>query len=131
MTQLIDTSRLNLEIIGRAAWAACEDDHIRDSLPERGEPDYVALAVQLKRPVEIVVGRVKFLRKRRPKPESPQRHPRHNDWTPDMDAVLITAAREAEAIGKRPPWREYVTQLGKSYEAVKARARLLRFYGKM
>jgi hypothetical protein len=37
--------------------------------------------VQLKRPVEIVVGRVKFLRNRKPKPDKPQRHPRRGRGT--------------------------------------------------
>ena len=131
MTQLIDTSRLNLEIIGRGAWIECEDDYIRARMPQCGEPDYVEMAVRLKRPVEVVVGRVKHLRTRKPKPESPPRHPRRNDWTPAMDAILIAAAKEADTKGKRPPWRDYVAQLGKTYEAIKARVRLLRYYGKM
>jgi hypothetical protein len=127
MTQLIDTSRLNLEIIGRAAWAACEDDFLHENLPDRGEPDYVALAVRLKRPVENVVGRVKFLRKRnRPKRQSTARK-----WTPERDAVLIKAQAEADKIGKRPKWADLAEPMGFTAAAIKARVRQLRYYGYM
>lgn len=126
MTQLIDTSRLNLEIIGRAAWVQCEDDFLREHLPERGDPDYVALAVRLKRPVENVVGRVKYLRKRRPKKQSTARK-----WTPEMDAVLFAAQAKADEMGKVPKWADLADPLGVSYAAVKARVRQLRYYGKM
>ena len=126
MTQLIDTSRLNLEIIGRAAWVQCEDDFLREHLPERGEPDYVALAVRLKRPVENVVGRVKYLRKRRPKKQSTARK-----WTPELDAALVAAQTAADQIGKRPKWTDLVEPLGFTAAAIKARVRQLRYYGKM
>jgi hypothetical protein len=127
MTQLIDTSRLNLEIIGRAAWVKCEDDFICERLPERGEPDYVALAVRLKRPVENVVGRVKFLRKR----NKPKRQSTARKWTPELDAMLIKAQAEADGVGKRPQWAGLAEPMGFTAAAIKARVRQLRYYGYM
>ena len=125
MTQLIDKTRLNLEIMAHAPWLPCEDDFLDENTPDAGEPDYVALAVRLKRPVGGVVDRVNERRwaKKQRKPAEPR------TWTDRMDAMLTAEAAKARAESRPPRWLEIGLTLGMTKEAVKGRVRRLRDKG--